>query len=314
MPANVALVECRPDGFVIGDAQPFSPGNLGFLGEYERDPFDAVRLTYDADQWVFDLIFSKISETRTFDQDANLAVAYLSYTGIEGQTLDLYFTWTTADGSGGVTAPGVFSQADVFNVGARAAGDIPMVEGLTYKVEGTYQFGDVDDLFGPSDDTDVDSFAIEAGLWYKPDMNYNPEFKVVYALLYADEDDSDLNTYLPFFTNRYYGQIRHALINQHVINVGAGFSPWEKWRLSADYYHFISVDDDIASPYTGGLLSADDSDDGDEVDLYVDYQITEELAAQVAGGIFFPGDLYGDTPGLTDDEATFVRASMSVKF
>jgi hypothetical protein len=315
------------DGFLIGDSSPGSE-TLNGKGEYEVDPFDAVRFTYDGDDWVLDLIYMKTIETGTLDFDAELYTAYFTYNGWEDYVLDVYFIMQDFDGVdpfasrgsvalgyGGYddsysdghlsSSHGSINNGEVYALGARLAGSA-LDDSLTYKLEGVYEFGEVD-LSGTSADPDVSAYAIEAGLKYMFDAEYNPWVSLTYVLLSGDNDADDFEIFLPFAENRTYGEIGDlfASTNLHITNLAGGIDINEDVALSLQYYYFHAFDEDTI---WGG-----EDDIGHEFDVYLDYQFSEETSAVLAGGFLIPDDAiegaYGD-----DDDAWFVRAGVKVEF
>lgn len=305
------------DGFIIGDSQPFTPLFLSDLGEYKVDPFDAALVWYDGDDWVLNMLYSKTVETRGFDQDADLYALYFTYSGIEDYVFDLYFTFNRMQNTpygeiaGLFDAGGMYSfgevDAKVYNIGARVAGSA--FDGLTYKLEGTYQFGDIE--FDRSGDMDVRAWAIEAGLKYMFDAEYNPYIGATYVFMSGDDgkSSSKMKNYLPLFANRTYGEIFDPWTNygnMHIFNLAGGFDLNEDIALGAKYYYFLAHKD----WYYGEGSRSDNL--GHELDVYLDYQFSRETKAVLASGFFVPEKAVKEVYG--DDAAWFVRAGVKVEF
>ena len=163
------------DGFIVGDSDPFSEFSLNDKGEWEVDPFDAILAWYDGDDWILNLMGAKVSENRLVNnKDIDVYGAYFSYSGAEEIVFDVYgFMAKIKDNYMDLT-----SNADVYWVGARIAGT--MVEGLSYKLEGTYQFGDINDS---AQYDDIKAWAVEAGAKYMIDAEYNPWLGLTYVFL-----------------------------------------------------------------------------------------------------------------------------------
>jgi len=129
--------------------------------------FDAIRLTYKADQFSVDAVASKLAETfQNFGKgDTDFYAVYASCTAIEGQTFDAYWMYVRDDGA--LLATG--NPVDIHTVGLRGAGTIASFD---YKAEVAYQFGSVDGLpsacpfgFGTAD-TDYGAFGANAEVGY----------------------------------------------------------------------------------------------------------------------------------------------------
>jgi len=295
------------DGFIIGDSQVANPFFLSDLGEYEVDPFDAVLVWFDGDDWILNLLAAKSAETREMDRDADLYALYFTYSGVEDYVFDLYFTFNNFQNTPIMDSPLAilddygYLDASVYNVGARVAGSA--VENLTYKLEGTYQFGEV------GEDGDVKAWAVEAGLKYMFDVEYNPYIGFTYVFKSGDDDegDDDLENYLGLFENRVYGEIFDPWTNAgnlHIFNLAGGIDASEDISLGAKYYYFLAQEDE--QWYGEDNL-------GHELDLYLDYQFNQETKAILAGGVFLPEDGVEEAYG-NDDVAWFVRGGVKVEF
>jgi hypothetical protein len=295
------------DGFVVGDADPFSEFTLNTKGEYEVDPFDAIFGWFDGEDWVLDLIYAKVAETGTMRDDSDVWIAYFTYSGMENFAFDLYFLYANIETDALLSSysyAGV-DDSDLFAVGGRISGTA--VEGLSYKLEGLYEFGEVETQ-GSDDDGDLSAWAIEAGLKYVFESDYNPWIEFTYVFESGDDDleDGDIDAFIPLFENRTYGEILDGFTssNVHVFNLGGGFNITPELSLYGKYYYIMAAEDQVYG---------EDDEIGHEFDAYLDYTITEEATAMLAGGFVSPGDaieyLYGE-----DDSAYFVRAGVKVEF
>ncbi len=295
------------DGFVIGDSNPFSESDLNSKGEWEVDPFDAILGWYDGDDYVLNALYAKAVENRLTNMDTDLYGLYFTYTGVEDYVFDVYgFMINMKDDTLGLGS----NDAQIYLVGARIAGSA--IEGLSYKLEGNYEFGDVDDL-----DLDIKAWAIEAGAKYMFDAEYNPWVGLTYVYLSGDDDpaDDDWEAYVAPFMNRTYGEIADIYVTNdldvviggaHIFNLAAGLEVNEDVAVSAKYYYLMAAEDD---PYAG------EDKIGHELDAFLDYTFSEETTATVAAGVFLPDDAAQYIKETNqDDEAWFVRAGVKVEF
>jgi len=285
------------DGFIVGDSNPSSEATVADKGEWEVDPFDAVLAWYDGDDWILNLMGAKVVESGIGNDDIDVYGAYFSYSGAEEMVFDVYgFMAKIKSAYMGIT------DADAYWVGARLAGT--MVEGLSYKLEGTYEFGDVD---APVEG-DISAWAVEAGAKYMFDAEYNPWVGLTYAFLSGDDDplDDDFEDFMAPFQNRIYGEIADPWVNcnAHIFNLAGGFDVNEDVAVNLKYYYLMAAEDEV---YGG------EDEIGHEVDAYLDYQFSEETTATLAAGFFSPGDAVKNVLG-TDDEAFFVRGGIKVEF
>ncbi|HOL96823.1 MAG TPA: alginate export family protein, partial [bacterium] len=127
-------------GFIIADSLTNDPLLLAQLGSYEIDPFDAIVLSWENEQYRLDILHARDVEdnlagpTGVTNDDATLWAIYGSYFGFENHQIDLYATFN--DQNGGVGSIGF--EGEKYIIGARAAGDI--TEEIAYKAEVAYQF------------------------------------------------------------------------------------------------------------------------------------------------------------------------------
>jgi hypothetical protein len=313
------------DGFIIGDGAPDSEENLNKKGEGAVDPFDAIWGWYDGDDWVLNALMAKVVETGNQDEDADVYGLYFTYSGVEDWVFDLYGLFANIENDGAIpeittSATDIRNikpyNADIYIVGARIAGSA--LEGFTYKLEGAYQFGDIDvcyeEIAMPTGvwvdrkgDVDVEAWAIEAGIKYMFDAEYNPWLGFTYVYLSGDDgDDDEYEDFITVFDNRVYGEIADPLVqsNAHIFNLAGGFDVNEDVAISAKYYYLMAAEDEVY---------CDEDDLGHEVDAFLDYQFIEETTATLAAGFFAPGDAVEKEYG-GDDTAWFVRGGVKVEF
>jgi hypothetical protein len=294
------------DGFMIGDSDPFSELSLNTKGEYEVDPFDALVGWYDGEDWVLNLIYAKVAETGIARDDSEAWIAYFTYSGMEEFIFDIYFIYANMETDYLLSSFGASGaeDADLFAIGGRIAGTA--VESLSYKLEGVYEFGEIE--WG-SDDADIQGWALEAGLKYVFESDYNPWIGGTYVFESGDDDveDDDLDMFVPLFENRTYGEILDGFTstNVHVFNIGGGFNITPELSLYGNYYYIMAAEDEV---YDG------EDDIGHEFDAYLDYTITEEATAMLAGGFAAPGDALEYGEDEDNDTAYFVRAGVKVEF
>jgi hypothetical protein len=277
-------------GFIISDGNPGSPASIAQLGSYEIDPFDAIVATYELENAALNVIYARAAEdfSANNNDDIGVTALYGSYFGIEGHQIDAYFTWTDNN-----------SNVDVDEsmiIGARAAGDI-MPE-LAYKVEVAYQFQDDNNPL-----LEVDALAIQAGINYHPDMDYNPNIGFIYTFLEGDNGGG-------FFAmdGKTYGLLADSVLgagqitNANIFNLNGGWEPMQDVAWTADLY-YIMLDEDVL------IAGVGEDDGGFEIDTQIDYRFNDNLTTFLGGGVYFLGDATG-----RDDEAYFFRTGMKVNF
>ncbi len=328
-------------GFVLGDAVSVSPQDLSQQGTIDRDPFDMILATYDYNDWLLNVGYAKMFESRNIDEDADAWFAYLSYLGLDTAQIDGYFMLNYVDGDGFIGANDL--RAHQYIIGARVAGDIN--DQWSYKGEVAYNFGSlkgVDNVFFVTDDSgDIGGWAGELGIHFHPDTDRNPGIGFLYTFLDGDEDlteHQDFDGFFAPFEGKMYAEIADVYVktNMHVFNLYGGVDLTDSVRLSSDLYYFLMADTDDATIIPGqystvGPVSpvtfTDDDSLGWEWDIYLDYMFSEEVSAQLAAGVFFPGDaISGSYTGSknalgqkigelkSDDDAIFFRGAVKVNF
>jgi hypothetical protein len=330
-------------GFILSDAQSFAPQDLAQQGTIERDPFDTIQLTYDADTWTWAFGWAKSIENRNIDEDVDLWYTYYSYTGLDNHQIDGYATFNYFDGDGFLGGDDI--RAKQYTIGLRAAGDL--TDSFAYKAEAAYNFGDIENINsvlggGGSNDDDgnISGFALQLGINFHPENDHNANVGFMYTFLEGDDslsdsDNDDFDGFVSLFEGKVYGEIANAYIktNAHVFDLNGSIDLREDLVLSSHLYYFL-LDDDDNVPLIGqyGLYGsglADDSNLGWEWDVFLDYMFNEEVSAQLAAGIFFPGDAIESSffskvqtqQGTVkigelneDDQAIFLRAGVKIKF
>jgi hypothetical protein len=323
---------------VLSDSQSILQPDLSAEGTIERDPFDMIMGTYETDTWMVDIAWAKIAETRTIDEDLDAWVLYYTYVGLDQHQIDAYYIYTQIDGD---LLPNTivgtnFIRMDHHMIGLRAAGDIGDTD-FSYKGEVAYTFGDTDT---PGSDGDVDGWALQLGVNFHPDNDYNASIGFMYTFLEGDEDlaqQSDVDGFFAPWKGKTYGEIANVYVytNAHIFNLYGGMNLGDRddLRLSSALYYFLLDDEDNSTMLFGqlGTYGAGFTDDdglGWEWDVYLDYQFNEDVSAQLAAGIFFPGDAIEDSFNGTfnpvtgaklgelneDDEAIFLRGSVKITF
>jgi len=306
-------------GFIIADSLSKDPLLITQLGAYEIDPFDAVVLAFEGEQYRVDVLHARDAEDNLAgpgsfnNDDASMWAGYFTYYGLENHQIDIYTTFNDQDsGSGSIGFDG-----EKWIIGARAAGDI--TEEIAYKAEVAYQFED-SELDGRDE---IEGLGVQAGVNYHPGFDYNPNVGFIYTFLEQDGDDTSMTGFSPPFEGKTYGLLADGLIktinqrlgasapiaftNMHVFNVNGGWEPMENVAWTVDFYYFL-LQEELR------LGEQDEDDGGFEIDSQIDYRYNDYLTAFVGGGVFFPGDVLEELYGNNDDEAFFFRAGMKVAF
>ena len=278
----------------------------------KRKAFDAIRAILDYDPWTIDVIYAKIDEVnetaKEEDEDlygVNIAYKFADYDAeAEG-----YFFFKDDDAQ------------DIWVLGAR--GSLVPVDGLTVGAELAYEGGDYTTAVGAS--RDQDAWAATVYGQYTWATEYEPTVKLCYDYRSGDNGDNtgDYEAWLPLYEDQTKGLIADYLFaganngvasNANIINLGGSFKPLEDLKISLDWYHYILDEDLNAGTLSGTVTSysmTNDDDFGDEIDLALTYDYTEDVQFGLQAGWFLPGDAFADA---NDDDAYEVIGSVSVSF
>jgi hypothetical protein len=304
-----------------------------------RKAFDAIRATLDYSPWVVDLILSKIDENdQTVKDDIDLRGINARYDFADDNNTIAevyYFERDSATNAPGyqddtVRALGVRAQSmpiDNFLLNAEVAhqSGTYTASATTYPNDTTYGGRTA----GQSDKRDA--WAVQLGADYLfADKKYTPSLGIWYTYLSGDKDGNlsgeTYRAWHPMFEDQGTGTIANAILaysNCHVLNVNGGMRPRDDTMVMLKYTH-ITLD----KPYTNGntkilsgvygnatYLMTDRDHVGDEVDLLVTYDYTEDVQLGLNAGVFIPGSAFdsNDTTG-NDRNAAQLIGSMQVTF
>jgi hypothetical protein len=241
------------------------------------------------------------------------------FLGLEDHVIEGYYIWSKSRGAdfGG---PFTLDKYDIHHIGVRAEGNL--VDTLNYHGEFVWQFMDeYEDYFG-GPEKDIGGWALEAGVRWAPESMAQNEvaFGGAYTYLSGDDDpnDEDFDAYVQVADNRVFGEIAdfyHGLVSNdtidedfggvHIFNVDMEAALTDRLNTALEAYYFLAAEDDN---YGG------EDDIGFEVDAYLNYEITEDLAGMLAAGFFAPGDAAENWSRGDGDTAWFIRGGVSVNF
>lgn len=191
-------------------------------------------------------------------------------------------------------------------VSLRALGlNIPGVDGLSFSGEYTKQFGDEGGV-----DFETDGFYVQAD-YTRASLPWSPTLTYRYAHFSGDGDpgDSDIESFDPLFYGFsggwgtwFQGEIvgEYFLFNSNQRNhmVKLSFAPADSLGIVAIYYHF-----DLDEKNFFGTPVSDRSF-ADEINLYADWTVSENVYISGVAGVAFPGD--GADEAIGDDENIYL--------
>ncbi len=303
---------------------------------FSGQALDALRVTYDNDESLMVTAFTaKILEFRNAEQDADVDIhaVYATYYGLEMMDIDAYWIWVD-NGVGepllGFGNPIGDTSENLHTLGARVYGTA-MDDRLEYNAEIAYQVGD-SNVGGPVsfaapvfpfDSLDVEAWAFNILVGYTfDDVQYTPEVHFEWALFTGDESstDGDWEQFTRLTSDVHYGKINlggafDALTtNMSIIRIGASAQATDTVSVYGDLL-FFTLDEDGAIPSTSDVVfgipqatspfnaSPGSSDDevGTELDLWTEWQYSEDLTLSAGWSHFFTGDAVENAFGGDDD-------------
>ena len=293
--------EWKPEGSLI--AVPRC--GEGFYIPNNR-PVDGFKTIWDTDN--FTLIFmgvKMVENIRTQNDDGTMYAAYFTTKAIENQVIDAYAGYGDIQG----TTPDE-SYTHAWIIGARAAGKITPVEGLSYKAEIAY----IDYSFENPFIKDDGGFGGYIGAAYTFANDYKPSVRANFYYLddnfkqphrHVDAQDLGEHSYG-------YGAIADSNANlvQNVwfVNLGGSMQPTEKIKADIDVYYYEQPQATIIGPFEYDKI-------GTELDLCLSYQYSENVAAELIGAYFTPADeqlsATINTPG---GDTWLLKGSLKVSF
>ncbi|MCD6134421.1 MAG: alginate export family protein [Candidatus Omnitrophica bacterium] len=315
-------------GLIVGDpdtdnAVATDTGLSGIADDLSlRKSFDAIRATLDFSPLVVDLVFARVRENNTNEDDnVDLYGVNANYQLSDKTTVEGYFF---AKDNDQVSTSGDTNN-DVYTIGLRGETSVLSDDKLQLYGEYAYQFGEREVTAHGGDSHDsVHAWALQLGADYLFKNSYNAKLGICYTYLSGDDDanDNDYEAWNPMFEDQRVGEIANILFdnsNVQGIKVSGSLQPREDITLAADYYYLRLAEKLSGSTYTPTSLVAsnkyainsDKKELGSELDVSVAYDYTEDVQLKLIGGWFFPGDFFD---GSNDNTAYSLRASLKVEF
>ncbi|MBU0709205.1 MAG: alginate export family protein, partial [Candidatus Omnitrophica bacterium] len=311
-----------------------------------RKAFDAIRATLDYDPLVVDLVYSDVDENAVgLEDDTTLMGVNASYMVNNDLTTEAYLWQRTrrVAGTTPATPAPLLNEEDqdenLRTIGARAA--YTGIENMTLGIEGAFQFGDhfsntvlYPDELGANatalKNRKVTAYAIQAvANMVMPNKKYTPVIGGSYTYLSGDNYLSDSDNYhgwSAMYEDQAGGTLFNKIMgysNAQLFNLNGTVRPWEDVAVRLDYYYLrlnkpysIAA---VAAPVTLSgvtgdptyIMQGDKKDLGNEVDLNITYDYTEDVQLGLNYGVFMPGDAFAKN---NDNNATQVIGTMKVTF
>lgn len=320
-------------GFIIGRNQQV-PNSAIYAQEYTAiESFDAIRATLDYDPWTIDAVFATISENAIqADDDINLWGVNVGYVFDSYNAEAEAYWWFKQSRNPGPAGQGTALTSvngtldnSVHVIGAR--GSMDPIEDWTVALEGAYQFGQYM-ISNQVSERDRSAFAIDAMVecrYWQDQFAWKPVLSAEY-IFYSGQSkigDEGVNTggdyegWDPMFRGKFDTAIREfqnvyyttaqsstpSYTNQHQVLLRGSLQPTDSLMFNATYGHFWLVEDLSASNTKKNI--------GDELDLQLTWDYTEDVTFGLLAGWFFPGSHFVDG---NDDIATDLVGTVKLSF
>ena len=305
-----------------------------------RKSFDAIRATLNYDPLVIDLVYAKVRDNvvtgGATNDDLDLWGINAGYKfSDKWNTMAEGYFWSKIDrGTTGTTTFTKGKVDDVEVVGARVSTN-PMKK-LNLQQEFAYQFGSRVDPTGTAaagTKRDRSAFAAQSIAMFTPGWKYEPTMGMVYSYFSGDSNrdvtadaSKKYHAWDPMFENQTSGSIINALYpesNSHNFDLMAKMSPMQDIWLQADYVIQLMARGGFATGQLplndyevsgGGTFDKDKQFVGQELDLNLTYNYTEDVQMGLLVGWFWPGDAYSkDTASSLNQRVTASEAIASCK-
>jgi len=321
------------NGLVVGKPNTFTGTAVQASDLSERKSFDAIRATLDYNPLVVDLIMAKITAgtnvgTSKNDDDTNLYGINAAYKFNQyNSEVEAYIITKNARSA--------TLESDKVNVyGVR--GSLEPISKLVVNGELAMQNGDYR-ASGVS--LDRSAYAIDLGAAYAIDYKWSPKVALNYIYRSGQKNqgnggaDADVNSASKYkawdkmYEDQTYGIIANRIFdgnndgvesNGSTINVMASVVPVQDLTVAVDYYNFMLAQKWKTSDADIRLLNGSNSYYvnankalGQEVDLSLGYDYTEDVKLGLVAGFFLPGKAFSVQ---NNDMASTVMADVKVSF
>ena len=327
-------------GLVVGDPDTndtaVAAANIFANDLSVRKSFDAVRATLDYNPLVLDILMAKISTGVVLgggntNDDINLYGLNAAYKFNQYNSEAEAYAIARIDRNG--AAAGATLKTDTTYVyGVR--GSLEPISKLVVDAELAIQRGDF--AVSSTKTMDRSAWAGDIGGSYAIDYKWSPKVAVRYSYRSgqkqsgndADDDTTGTNDYKAWdtmFEDQTHGIVANQIFNGNndgvdsngsTINVMASVVPVQDLTVAVDYYNFMLaekwIDLDVTTRTTFNVSNVRSKKNlGQELDLSLGYDYTEDVKLGLTAGFFMPGKTFLKH---NNDMASTVIADVKVSF
>jgi hypothetical protein len=335
-------------GFIVGNSLMDPQGNLPAPEYTAISSFDAIRATFDYDPWTVDLVYAKMAERAIrADDDINLMGINVGYVFDEYNAEMEGYYWLKQNRNPGQArgiAPNMsFASAagrvanDVHTMGLR--GSFDPIEDWTVALEAAMQMGNYVGLDGQVTKRSRYAYAIDAMVetrYFQDQYAWKPVLSVEYILYSGEESVGNqtvnsttnytgwdpmyrgkFDTAIREFQGSFYGTsqaITPGTTNQHQVLFRGTIEPMDSVTVEGTYalfwlYAQYAKEQAVANANRNMFV-------GQEIDVNVTWDYTEDVSFGLLTGWFFPGSAFsGDVQnGGKRAPATSVVGTVQLSF
>jgi hypothetical protein len=311
-------------GFIVGNSLMDPQGNLPAPEYTAISSFDAIRATFDYDPWTVDLVYAKIAErAMRADDDINLMGINVGYVFDEYNAEMEGYYWLKQDrnpGSSRVVGTQTASWnstgtvgSDVNTIGLR--GSFDPIEDWTVALEGAMQFGQYIGANSQLNRRARFAYAIDAMVetrYFQDQYAWKPVFSVEYILYSGEGDQGNIdatthgsyNGWDPMYRGKFDTAIREfqgtfygttqgmtpGTTNQHQVLMRGTIEPMDDVTIEGTYALFW-----LYSEFARDQVNTNTNKNmfvGQEIDVNVTWDYTEDVSFGLLTGWFFPGSAF----------------------
>jgi len=303
-------------GLVIGDPDTNDTSvGTAFAGDLSvRKSFDAVRASFDYNPLVVDVLFAKINSTiNGFATDSN-------DTNVYGINAAYKFNQYNSEAEAYIIAKNTRST------GLKTATvDVYGLRGSLEPISKLVVSGEVAMQRGVYNDTrDRSAWAFDAAASYAVDYKWSPKVGLGYVYRSGEKAANTTGDYKGWDTmceDQTHGIVANQIFNGNneggdsnssIITASVSVVPLQDLTVAVDYYNFALAQKlaDL-SVMNSTIIMTDKKALGQEVDLSLGYDYTEDVKLGLTAGFFLPGKAFSS---VNDSTASEVIADVKVAF
>ena len=304
-------------GLVVGDPDTNDTSTVAGLTAPDlsaRKSFDAIRATFDYNPLVLDVLFAKLNAntigTGNNNDDSNLYGINAAYKF--NQYNSEAEAYIISKHTRSITTKAL--TTDVYGI----RGSLEPISKLVLNGELAMQRGVY------SNTRDRSAWAADAAASYAIDYTWSPKVGVGYVYRSgnkATDTTGDYKGWDTMYEDQTHGIVANYLLredniggdsNSQIITANASVVPVKDLTVAVDYYNFMLAQKLANSSTINSTITMTDKKAlGQEVDLSLGYDYTEDVKLGLTAGFFLPGKAFSNE---NDSAASTIMADVKVAF